>query len=106
MVNLKNEASGVEIFLIITSHVSQQSIKEVRDEIKHVKLHYVMVELDLKRYNSIMQLQSNRVHSLAFIKKIVQTLANGNTNVVEKLVLMEDLIFSHCLMATWGLDKM
>lgn len=101
VVYLKNETNGAELYLIGTSHISQQSIEEVRDVIQKVKPDYVMVELDRKRYNSMMQ--SGRDNPFAFVQQMVQTLANGNINAVGKLMGM-GLSGFYRLLATRGLQ--
>lgn len=103
VVYLKNEANGAELYLVGTSHISQQSADEVRDVIRKVNPDYVMVELDRKRYNSMMQPQSARDNPFAFVQQMVKTLANGNINAVGKLMGM-GLSGFYRLLATQGLQ--
>lgn len=103
VVYLKNEANGAELYLIGTSHISQQSVAEVRDVIQKVQPDYVMVELDRKRYNSMMQPRSGRDNPFAFVQQMVQTLANGNIGAVGKLMGM-GLSSFYRLLATRGLQ--
>ncbi|KAG0566075.1 hypothetical protein KC19_7G036600 [Ceratodon purpureus] len=103
VVYLKNEANGAELYLVGTSHVSQQSADEVRDVIRKVKPDYVMVELDRKRYNSMMQPQGGRDNPFAFFQQMVQTLANGNIGAVGKLMGL-GLSGFYRLLATRGLQ--
>ncbi|KAG0610050.1 hypothetical protein M758_7G035100 [Ceratodon purpureus] len=103
VVYLKNEANGAELYLVGTSHVSQQSADEVRDVIRKVKPDYVMVELDRKRYNSMMQPQGCRDNPFAFFQQMVQTLANGNIGAVGKLMGL-GLSGFYRLLATRGLQ--
>jgi hypothetical protein len=103
VVYLKNEANGAELYLVGTSHVSQQSADEVRDVIRKVKPDYVMVELDRKRYTAMMQPQGVRDNPFAFVQQMVQTLANGNIGAVGKLMGM-GLSGFYRLLATRGLQ--
>ncbi|KAG0580899.1 hypothetical protein KC19_4G208900 [Ceratodon purpureus] len=103
VVYLKNEANGAELYLVGTSHVSQQSADEVRDVIRKVKPDYVMVELDRKRYNSMMQPQGGRDNPFAFFQQMVQTLANGNIGAVGKLMGL-GLSGFYRLLATQGVQ--
>lgn len=50
--------AGRKIVLIGTAHVSKESIAEVKNEIESLKPDCVAVELDEKRYNSMMDLES------------------------------------------------
>jgi pheromone shutdown protein TraB len=50
--------AGRKIVLIGTAHVSKESIAEVKNEIESLKPDCVAVELDEKRYNSIMDPES------------------------------------------------
>jgi len=51
---LKNEATGREVYLIGTAHVSQLSAELVRDTIRSQRPDTVMIELDKKRIKSSM----------------------------------------------------
>lgn len=84
VVSLKNESNGAELYLIGTSHISKQSVAEVRDVIQREQPDYVMVELDRKRYNSIVNRGSEGPFD--FVYQMVQTLANGNIGAVGKLM--------------------
>lgn len=54
------ELSGRKIILIGTAHVSKESVEEVKQEIEEFKPDCVAVELDEKRYNSMMDPESWR----------------------------------------------
>lgn len=102
VVYLKNEANGAELYLVGTSHISQQSVEEVRDVIQKVKPDYVMVELDRKRYNSMMRGRDNN-NPFNFVQQMVQTLTNGNVGAVGKLMGL-GLSGFYRLLATRGLQ--
>lgn len=101
VVYLKNESNGAELYLIGTSHISKQSVAEVRDVIQRVQPDYVMVELDRKRYNSIVN--RGRESPFDFVYQMVQTLANGNIGSVGKLMGL-GLSGFYRLLATRGLQ--
>ncbi len=61
----KNEA---KIHLVTTSHVSEKSVKEVRDTIEEIKPDIVGVELDLNRYKALMS-EKNKKSSFRFFKR-------------------------------------
>jgi len=104
VVYLKNKANDAELFLVGTSHVSQLSIEEVKYVIQKVKPTYVMVELDEKRYNDMMQPLRKNDDVDAFVKKIVGILTHGNISSVRKLMMIHHLV-SHCLFTSIGLQS-
>lgn len=75
--------------------------------IRRVRPDYVMVELDRKRYESMMKSQSvgarGRENPFAFVQQMVQTLANGNIGAMGKLVGI-GLSGFYRLLATRGLQ--
>ena len=73
--------------------------------IKKVKPDFVMVELDRKRYDSMIKGQAagGRDNPLAFFQQMVQTIANGNIGAVGKLVGV-GLSGFYRLLATRGLQ--
>jgi pheromone shutdown protein TraB len=75
--------------------------------IRRVRPDYVMVELDRKRYESMMKSQSvgarGRENPFAFVQQMVQTLANGNIGAMGKLVGI-GLSGFYRLLATHGLQ--
>lgn len=62
------EEQKSEIFLVKTSHVSEESINKVRNSIEEIKPDIVGVELDRKRYNALKNEEKKQRSLLGFLK--------------------------------------